>query len=236
MRASHIAGVIAVGLGAAWWAAEAQAIPYGGIDFPQGSSSFADSVIRYDPLFSGGPGPTSGNYMDPDKALGTPDYNGSTGSVSLGRGGLVELLFFDNLLTNSGSPALDLHVFEIGPDVEDTFVAIRPTAATSVLLSPMTPDPDGFFDIGKVFGSTDSLDIDAVFPGYGPGALEFDAVQLIDDFNEGASGGGTVGADIDAVGAITSAPGPGAIPEPLSMHLGLLGVGALVLAMRRRGT
>jgi hypothetical protein len=51
-----------------------------------------------------------------------------------------------------------------------------------------------------------SVDIDARFPGHDAGALIFDAVQLIDDPNEGERRGDTVGADIDAVGAIASAP------------------------------
>ena len=194
------------------------AVIFGGIDFPNGVSSFADSVITYNNLFGPGPAPTSVNYLNPVQSLGPPDYVDPTGSVSLGRGGLLEVAFDDNVLTNSGNPTLDLHIFEIGPDVEDTFVSIRPTAATAALLGPafdtgVTGYPatigDGFYEIGKVFGSTDSIDIDAIFPPAPPGTYAFDAVQLIDDPNEGDDGGATVGADIDAVGAITSmAPPP----------------------------
>jgi hypothetical protein len=180
----------------------------GGIEFPEGESSFADQVLRYDPLFNGGPAPTDTLYIDPLDALGIPDYPGGTGvpgSVSLGRGGLIELLFIDNVLTNSGDQTLDLHIFEVGPDVEDTFVAIRPTAETLSLLDPDDDaNDDGYYEVGKIFGSTSSIDIDQVFPGFQPGELRFDAVQLIDDPNEGGSTGATVGADIDAVGAISS--------------------------------
>jgi hypothetical protein len=42
------------------------------------------------------------------------------------------------------------------------------------------------------------------FAGFLPGELRFDAVQLIDDLNEGQTDGATVGADIDAVGDISS--------------------------------
>jgi hypothetical protein len=199
-----------------------------GIDFPDGARSFADAVIQYNPLFQGGPGPTDPNFMDPIVATGLPDYaevGPSMGSVSLGRGGLIELDFLDNRLTNSGDALDDLHVFEIGPDVEDTFVSVRPTAATASVLGPgFDADGDGFYEVGKVFGSTSSIDIDMFFPGFAAGVLEFNAVQLVDDPNEGASGGATVGADIDAVGAITSV-----IPEPSSFVYVVLCLGLLFL-------
>jgi len=118
--------------------------------------------------------------------------------------------FTDNVLTNNGGPELDLHIFEIGPDIEDTFVSIRPTAATALVLLPAIYDADldGFYEIGMVSGSTDSIDIDALFPAAAPGTYMFDAVQLIDDENEGQQAGSTVGADIDAVGAISTIPMP----------------------------
>jgi PEP-CTERM motif len=183
--------------------ARASSLIFDGIEFPDGASSFADQVIRYDPLFSGGPPPTQPNATDPNTALGVPLEGGV---VSLGSGGLIELQFIDNRLTNSGDGGPDLHIFEVGPDVEDTFVAIRPVGMTMLLLedlfSLLDSDADGYFEVGKVFGSTSSIDIDEVFPGFGPSELVFDAVQLIDDPNEGLLTGGTIGADIDAVGAI----------------------------------
>ena len=205
----------------------AMAVPFGGIEFPQGAGSFADAVILYDPLFNGGPTPTNPDFTDPRASLGVPDFNGNpSGSVSLGRGGILELGFTDNVLTNSGDEGFDLHIFEIGPDVEDTFVAIRPTAATVGLLDPLgDTNADGFFEVGKVFGSTSSLDIDAFFPGFLTGALAFDAVQMIDDLGEGGSSGATVGADIDAVGAISSTPTQ--VSEPytfLLISFGLVGI------------
>lgn len=160
-----------------------QAEEFGGIDFPGGVSSFADEVVSFDPLANGGPAPSRND--DPTHALGVPE-DGT--SVSLGRGGEIILRFTDNALTGSGNGDPDLHVFEIGPDVEDTFVAISRDGVT-------------FFDIGKVFGSTSSIDIDAF--GFGPND-QFNYVRLTDDFDEGDSSGSTVGADIDAVGAISS--------------------------------
>ena len=199
-------------------APNAFAVLFGGIDFPDGVSSFADAVIMYDNLFGGGLAPTDANFLDPLESLGPPDYVDPIGSVSLGSGGLLEVEFLDNVLTNSGDATLDLHIFEIGPDVEDTFVSIRPTAATAVLLGPAfdtgvpgfpTTIGDGFYEVDKVFGATSSIDIDSFFPAAAAGTYMFDAVQLIDDPNEGGSSGSTVGADIDSVGAITSmAPPP----------------------------
>ncbi len=219
----------------------AHATLFGSIDFPDGVSSFADSVIQYNNLYSGGPAPTLPTFLDPTSATGAPDFIEPNGSVSLGNGGLIELAFTDNLLTNSGNSTFDLHVFEIGSDVEDTFVAIRPTASTLALLgigALSDTNGDGYFEIGKVFGATSSIDIDAIalFSGYAPGALLFDAVQLIDDPAEGSKTGSTVGADIDAVGAIASAPNPthAAVPEPITAALSLLGFTALAAATKRR--
>ena len=65
--------------------------------------------------------------------------------------------------------------------------------------------------------------------GFGAGELTFDAVQLIDDTTEGQQTGVTVGADIDAVGAISSTA---AVPEPSTFAL--LGMGAVGLIGYRR--
>ncbi|MEL6109225.1 MAG: CARDB domain-containing protein, partial [Planctomycetota bacterium] len=168
------------------------------------SARFADAVLRYDPDYSGGNVPTSAT--DPNEALGSPDYpaNGS-GFVSLGQGGLIELAFTNNRLTNSGTEKTDLKIFEIGPQVEDTFVAIRPTAETLPLLDPaLDANGDGFFEIGAVTGALSEIDIDQFFPGFAAGQLVFDAVQLIDDPNKDGTTGSTVGADIDAVEALTT--------------------------------
>lgn len=174
---------------------------FGGIEFPDGIASFADAVILYDPMYSGGPSPS--DNLDPATALGPPQGYSADDFVALGRGGMLELAFTNNYLVNSGDESEELHIFEVGPDVEDTFVAIRPTTETALLLgASYDADGDGFYEIGKIFGSTSSIDIDVYFVGFEKGLLKFDAVQLIDDYNEGQSSGHTVGSDIDAVGAI----------------------------------
>jgi len=198
-----------------------------GIDFPAGSASFADAVLRYDPLFQDGPSVAS-PFDDPTRALGRPDVTSGVGAgfLSLGLGGLVELLFVDNVLTNSGDSTHDIHVFEVGADVEATLVAVRPTVATAALLGlGFDANSDGFYEIGEVVGATGSLNIDDTFLGFSPGVLVFDAVQLVDnDFNPGTTSG-THGADINAVGAISSGP---AVPEPSSYIM--LGSGLMSLA------
>ncbi len=215
------------------FAGRSRAVYVRGVDFAAGTRSFADAVIQYDPLYSGGPGPTIASAQNPDDALGPPDFRlggvpGDPGSVAIGHGGLLELLLTDVLLSNTGDSNFDLYIFEVGDDVEDTFVAVRPTAPTAALLGPPGPydaDGDGFYEVGKVFGSTSFVDIDAFFPGYPAGALVFDAVQLMDDVAEGNTSGATVGADIDAVGVV--------LPEPTMVAL--LGLGSLVLLASRRG-
>ncbi len=191
----------------------ASAETYKGVDFPGGPSSFADSVVGYEPAFGGGTIPAL-TYRDPSQALGIPNYpeGANPEYVSLGAGGRIVLRFTDNSLTGSGSNAFDLWVFEIGPDVEDTFVEISKNGTT-------------WFAVGKVFGSTAGVDIDSF--GFGTSDF-FSFVRLTDDISEGATSGTTVGADIDAVGAIFSAP---PVPEPSTIIL--FGLGLAAVAFRR---
>jgi hypothetical protein len=204
---------------AAMGCAAAGAEVFHGIEFPGGASSFADAVVSYDPSFGGGtiPAPT---YRNPSQALGTPNFGDAPDPtyVSLGAGGRIVLRFTDNSLTGSGNSNLDLWIFEIGPDVEDTFVDV-------------SKDGINWFAVGKVFGSTSGIDLDAF--GFGTSDF-FSFVRLTDDINEGATSGTTVGADIDAVGAISTAPPvppPGRVPEPGTLLLAGLGL-ALATAIR----
>jgi len=207
----------AAGIGAACalFASSTAAQVFGGVTFPGGVSSFADAVTVYAPtIVANQPGLS---FRNGDAAIGAPDIaSGGDCStpavcpyVSLGDGGAITLEFIDNRLTGSGDAKLDLWIFEIGPDVEDTFVAI-------------SRDGVQFFNVGKVFGATSGIDIDAF--GFGT-ADRFRFVRLIDDTNEGAQSGVTVGADIDAVGAISSVAAP--VPEPETWALMMIGVAAL---------
>ncbi len=175
---------------------------------------YADVVIRYDPLFGGAAAPPPlAQYIDPTQSLGLPDFDGSNrNSLTLGSGGLLEVGFVDNVLTNNGDSSSDLRIYEIGADVELTYVSIRPTAATAALLGaafdtgvPGFPSTigDGFYEIGFALGSTVSIDIDSFFPAAGAGTYTFDAVQFIDDPTmTPTTAPSTIGADIDAVSAL----------------------------------
>jgi len=182
-------------------------VEYQGITFPQGEISFADAVISYDNTLGGAP-PSDPIALNPADAVGPPDYSTSTavGSVSLGRAGWIILQFTDNRLTGSGDSTPDLHIFEVGAQVE----------AMTVEISRNGVD---FLSVGSVGGATSSIDIDA----FGFGADDtFAFVRLTDVANDGSQAGPNVGADIDAVGAISSiAAPPPAIPLPAAVWSGL---------------
>ena len=162
------------------------------------ADEFADQVVEFAPVIQNNePAPP---YLEPANALGAPDYPGSTnctdsGScsfVSLGDGGSITIQFVDNVLSGSGDPSPDLRIYEIGPDVERTFVEISGDNAT-------------WFPVGVVEGATATVDLDSF--GYGPSDLFF-YVRLTDDPDEGDQTGVRVGADVDAVEALSLIPIP----------------------------
>lgn len=177
---------------------------FGGIEFPGGAASFADSVVSYNPAFGGGAVPAAA-FQDTSQALGVPNIVGGADPayVSLGAGGRIVLRFTNNSLTGSGNSNQDLWIFEIGPDVEDTFVDISKDGVT-------------WFSVGAVTGATRGVDIDAF--GFGTSDF-FSFVRLTDNIFLDATSGSTVGADIDAVGAISSAPPVSTVPEPATLLL-----------------
>lgn len=207
---------------AASTAVQAAPVTYNGITFPAGDISFADEVVSY----TVGSGGVNAIYQDPDSALGAPDYpNGtpSTGHATLGAGGTIVLKFTNNALTGSNSAAHDLHIFEVGPDVEDTFVWI-------------SIDGTDWLDVGKVFGATSSIDIDPFLLAAGLDPFtQFFYVMLQDDPNEGQTSGASAGADIDAVGAISTVRVITDVPAPGVLSLLGVGLAGLGLFRRRRG-
>ncbi len=216
------------------------------VDFPNGAISFADSLTALSlglvtdadggsynvPPFPPASYPAGTSVPLPftrfgAEALGIPDQDltnsiacytavapnltvntsPTCNFVSLGVGGSITVEFTDNFLIGGGNNSADLWVFEIGPDIEDTFVEI-------------SKDGVIYSSVGKVFGSTFGVDIDA----YGFTAADlFRYVRLTDDPAEGEIDGGTVGADIDAIGAISTA----AVPLPAGGWLLLTGIAGL---------
>jgi hypothetical protein len=192
---------------------------YGGITFPDGDVSFADSVFSYAPGAPLGSGTGCETASD---ALGVPDHvSGNCNNyVSLGRGGTLILQFTDNSLTTSGDSTADLHIFEIGSAVEAMMVAISTNANNPAL----------WIDLGRVSGQPTSIDIDGI-AGVVAGT-KYSFVRIMDDPNSGPHSGVFAGADIDAVGAISSAAAA-QIPLPAG---GLLLLSALAAApvLRRK--
>ncbi|MBX3422804.1 MAG: pre-peptidase C-terminal domain-containing protein [Pirellulaceae bacterium] len=165
---------------------------HSGFVFDIGNLAFADAVVRYSPLIGGGPGPIAG-LDDPNVALGPPSAanNGEPApggsAVSLGRGGQLVLQFADNLLTGSGNADPDLVVFEVG-DSEEVLVEV-------------SADGLAWTAVGRASAAVPALDIDAF--GFNRNSrLAF--VRLTDIAGQGTQSGNSVGADIDAVGALSS--------------------------------
>ncbi|MBP0022207.1 MAG: PEP-CTERM sorting domain-containing protein [Cyanobacteria bacterium SBLK] len=188
---------------------------FGGVEFSQGEISFADNLVEY----NRGSGVGS-EYRLAEQALGIPDYARRCRGcdyVSLGNGGSLVLEFTDNYLTGSDDNGFDLWVFEIGTAVEATFVEI-------------SKDGNNWFDVGKVEGATSGVDLDAF--GFGTGDL-FSFVRLTDDPIGAGRSYPSAGADIDAVGAISTIAKSQNVPEPSGL-LGLIGLGLVGLFGRKR--
>lgn len=142
--------------------------------------SFADAVEHYN---SGDPAPRA-SASDPGAALGIPNGNSKTGFVSLGSTGELVLKFEDNALRDVTGP--DLYVFEVGPDVEPTGLAV-------------STDGEKWVRVGRLSGGKSEIDL----APYADAGAEFRYVRLVD--LKSACNSKTPGADIDAVGAIGSA-------------------------------
>ncbi|EGV32498.1 hypothetical protein ThidrDRAFT_1348 [Thiorhodococcus drewsii AZ1] len=154
---------------------------FGGVEFPGGASSFADEVIEYLPSNN-----VASPYDDPNSALGIPDSD----DVALGDEGVLTLKFADNSLTTSGDYSPDLWIFEIGGAVEPTDVYVKQEGGEWIY-------------VGSTAGGVYGIDIDYYIGG---GIIEgerYSYVKLI-DLLPNQSSYPYEGADIDAVGAISS--------------------------------
>lgn len=155
----------------------------GVLTLPLGDLSFADQVTA---VTEGEGKQPVASAIDAQQLLGPPDFTGNVkdGSfLTLGCGGAVEVAFIDNALTDVNGP--DLYVFEVGPDVEGTFLAV-------------SIDGETWIDVGEISGGRAEIDLaDSAAAGG-----TYRALRLTDD----ASGcsGRFPGADIDAIAAIGS--------------------------------
>jgi hypothetical protein len=187
--------------------AAAMPTTYSSVTFPDGDISFADEVISFNP----GPD-VAAPHDDQNLVLGALDGS----HISLGDNGSIIVRFSDNSFTTSGDATADLHIFEVGARVEVFNVAI-------------SQDLVNWIDLGDLSGQPTSIDIDAV-----AGVVQFaqySYVRLTDvDPNQTGSPFGE--ADIDAIGAISSAP-PVAIHAPGALAFLGLGFAAMMLSRRR---
>jgi OmpA-OmpF porin, OOP family len=157
------------------------------VTFPLGDASFADDAVSFK---SGTPPVRDPRWADPTLTLGVPAFTGRPAAerkvpttLTLGCGGELVLRFADNALVDVDGP--DLYVFEVGPAIEPTHLAI-------------STDGERWTDVGDIRGGTAMVDIAPVATK----GQSFRFVRLTD--LKRACGGATPGADIDAVGAIGS--------------------------------
>ena len=149
------------------------------VHVPCGEAAFADQVVAYN---VGSPAPPAEAQI-PARVLGEPDYvyDKVPGDLTLGCGGSVTVAFTRVYLVDVPGP--DLHVFEVGPDVEPSQVEI-------------SADGVNWIDLGRVEGGKASIDIE---PFVSPGQ-RFSYLRITDLRSHCESS--TPGADIDAVVAV----------------------------------
>lgn len=156
----------------------------GTITLPAGAVSFADRVVRF---AEGDPPSERDDARDPQAVLGPADRDaaGEGAALTLGCNGSIELEFKDNVLIDVEGP--DVHVWEVGEDVEPTEVAI-------------SRDGQSWIEVGTVSGGTASLDIS----GAAEDGASYRHIRLTDRDCQNR-GGRWPGADIDAVAAVGTA-------------------------------
>lgn len=149
------------------------------ICLPLGELSFADRVVSFTP----GEKPSKAPFDFPGSALGAPNYRNtySADFISLGCNGELITQFTDNILVDVDG--IDLYIFEIGPVVEKTMLAI-------------SSDGESWIEVGEIEGARSDVDI-SPFVNRGD---KFPFVRLTNASN--ACGGNHAGADIDAIAAV----------------------------------
>lgn len=231
-RGYLIAAFSSLGLVAAM-TQSASAVTFRGIEFAQGETSFADEVVDYTKFYSGGLSQeeayaktwkaSAQAFDDPNAVLGAANssWKGNKMAIadrddySLGNGGSITVKFTDNFLVGSNDDKDDLWIFEAGGLVEGMLVEI-------------SQDGDNWASLGEIGGTQHAgIDIDA----FGFTSDDTFSFVRVTDNGKNRYNQGWAGADIDAIGAISSQD----VPEPASM-LGLLAVGGFITssAFKRR--
>jgi outer membrane protein OmpA-like peptidoglycan-associated protein len=153
----------------------------GRIFFPFGDISFADELVSF---IKGNPFQAE-EYSNPQKALNSPDNDGSgdKNSTGLGHGGELIVKFTDNTLYDIDG--YDLYIFEIGSGSEPVDVYISKNGVE-------------WISVGKTEGGFSKIDISE----YVDKTDVFRYVKIVDVKDDPS--GEWPGAEIDAVGAIGS--------------------------------
>jgi OmpA-OmpF porin, OOP family len=149
------------------------------ICLPLGALSFADRAVSFKP----GEKPSKPPFDFPETALGEPNYRNtySADFISLGCNGELITQFTDNILVDVDG--VDLYIFEIGPVVEKTLLAI-------------SSDGESWIEVGEIEGARSEVDI-------GPFVSKGDKFPFVRLTNASvACGGNHSGADIDAIAAV----------------------------------
>lgn len=164
------------------------AASYQGTYFPGGAISFADEVVNFTPGANVG-----SQFNNPGRAIGAPDSiqpgeepSDGLSTVSLGNGGSITLAFTDNYLTGSNDARPDLIVYETG--------------ATESVRVEISRDGTTFHSVGTIGGASRTIDLDQ----FGFGAQDRFSYVRLTDLRQGSQTSGPAGADIDAVGALST--------------------------------
>lgn len=189
---------------------------FGATFFPQGSVSFADSVIDARLGID-----VEQSFTDPESALGSPDCHGISATdpenglftYSLGSGGSATFVFEDNLLTGSSSnPSAFIG---IGDGIDD--LVIFESGIPERIRVEVSRDNETFFNVGEVFGLNNTVDLDAF--GFGLND-RFSFVRLTDLSPSNTFDFGAAGADIDAVGALSTVARDRFVPGQIGIQVG----------------
>lgn len=151
----------------------------GEVRLPLGDLSFADEIVS----FRKGEPAAAEEHSIPEEVLASPNYKASVDDeyLTLGCGGELIIRFIDNALGDVEGP--DIFVFEIGPAVESTSLAI-------------SKDGKNWIAVGTISGGVAAIDIKGK-------ANPFDTysfLKLVD--TRATCFGEWPGADIDAIAAI----------------------------------